>query len=111
MYAKTMPRAGRLTARQKRVSGIAAVLVVVLFGGLAAWGAMAHDSYGTSAHGCVSLTVPNSTGGAILHHCGARAQAFCLASFRHADQISLLARPQCKLAGLEPSANPAADGS
>jgi len=111
MYAKTMPRAGRLTARQKRVSGIAAVLVVVLFGGLAAWGAMAHDSYGTSAHGCVSVTVPNSTGGAVLHHCGARAQAFCRASFRHADQLSLLARPQCKLAGLEPSANPAADGS
>ena len=73
MYAKTMPRAGRLTARQKRVSGIAAVLVVVLFGGLAAWGAMARDSYGTSAHGCVSVTVPNSTGGAVLHHCGAPA--------------------------------------
>ncbi len=111
MYAKTMPRAGRLTARQKRVSGIAAVLVVVLFGALAAWGAMAHDAYGTSVHGCVSVTVPNSTGGAVLHHCGPRAQAFCRASFRNADQISLLARPQCRLAGLGPSASPAAGRS
>ncbi len=97
-----MPRAGGLTARRKRVFAIAAVLVVVLFGGLAAWGAMTHDTYGTSAHGCVSVTVPNSTGGAVLHHCGAQAQAFCQASFRNADQMSLLARPQCRLAGLGP---------
>src|SRR5690349_13038159 len=110
MYAKTNPRAVSISPRQKRIFAVAAVLVVVLFGGLAAWGATTHDSYGTSAHGCVSVTVPNSTGGAVLHHCGARAQAFCRASFRHADQLSLLARPQCKLAGLEPSANPA-DGS
>ena len=106
-----MPRAGGLTARRKRVFAIAAVLVVVAFGALAAWGAMAHDTYGTSAHGCVSVTVPNSTGGAVLHHCGAQAQAFCQASFRNADQISLLARPQCRLAGLGPSAGPAAGGS
>ncbi len=111
MYAKTMPRAGRLTPRQKRIFGIAAVLVVVLFGGLAAWGAMAHDSYGTSAHGCVNVTVPNSTGGAVLHHCGAQARAFCQASFRSTDQVSMLARPQCALAGLSPSANPTAGAS
>jgi hypothetical protein len=103
MYAKTMPKAGRLTPRQKRIFGITAVLVLMLFGGLAAWGAMAHDTYATSAHGCVSITVPNSTGGAILHHCGSQAQAFCQASFRNADQISMLARPQCKLAGLGPA--------
>ena len=103
MYAKTMPQAGRLTPRQKRIFGITAVLVVVLFGGLAAWGATAHDAYGTSAHGCVSVTVPNSTGGAVLHHCGSPAQAFCRASFRSTDEVSMLARPQCKLAGLGPS--------
>jgi hypothetical protein len=102
MYAKTMPQAGRLTARQKRVFGIAAVLVVVLFGALAAWGAVAHDTYSTSANGCVSVTVTNSTGGAVLHHCGSQARAFCQASFRHTDPISRLARPQCKLAGLGP---------
>ena len=39
MYAKTNPRAGRLTPRQKRIFAIAAVLVIVVFGGLAAWGA------------------------------------------------------------------------
>jgi hypothetical protein len=104
MYAKTNPGAVRISARQKRIFAAATVVVVVLFGGLAAWGAMAHDTYGTSAHGCVSVTVPNSTGGAVLHYCGPQAQSFCRASFRSRDQVSLLARPQCVLAGLGVSA-------
>ncbi len=104
MYAKTNLGAVRIPARQKRIFAVAAVVVVVLFGGLAAWGATAHDTYGTSARGCVSVTVPNSTGGAVLHYCGSRAQSFCQASFRARDQVSLLARPQCVLAGLGASA-------
>jgi len=104
MYAKTNPGAVRIPARQKRIFAVAAVVGVVLFGGLAAWGATAHDTYGTSAHGCVSVTVPNSTGGAILHYCGSQAQSFCRVSFRSRDQVSLLARPQCVLAGLGASA-------
>ena len=110
MYAKTNPRAGRLSPRQKRIFAITAVVVVVLFGGLAAWGAMAHDSYGTSGHGCVNVTVPNSTGGSVLHYCGSPARSFCQAAFRSGDQVSLRARPQCVLAGLGP-ADPSATGS
>ena len=108
MYAKTNPRAVRLTPRQKRILAIAAALVVVVFGGLIAWGVVAHDSYGPSANGCVNVTIPNSTGGATLHYCGSQARSFCQASFRSQDQVSLRARPQCVLAGLGP-ANPAAD--
>ena len=107
MYAKTNPRAVRISPRQKRIFAVAAVVVVVVFGGLAAWGATAHDSYGTSGHGCVNVTVPNSTGGAVLHYCGPQARTFCQASFRSGDQVSLRARPQCELAGLSPSADPA----
>ena len=110
MYAKTNPRAGRLTPRQKRVFAITAVLVVLVFGGLTAWGVVAHDSYGPSANGCVNVTVPNSTGGSTLHYCGSRARSFCQASFRSQDQVSLRARPQCVLAGLG-AENPAADPS
>ena len=106
MYAKTNPRAVSISPRQKRIFAIAAVLVVALFGGLAAWGATTHDTYGTSGHGCVSVTVPNSTGGAVLHYCGSQAHSFCQASFRARDQVSLRARPQCVLAGLGPSAAP-----
>ena len=104
MYAKTNPKAVSISPRQKRIFAVVAVVVVVVFGGLAAWGMVAHDSYGSSGHGCVSVTVPNSTGGAVLHYCGSRAQSFCQASFRSRDQVSLLARPQCVLAGLGVSA-------
>lgn len=104
MYAKTNPGGVRVSPRQKRIFAVAAVVVVALFGGLAAWGATAHDTYGTSEHGCVSVTVPNSTGGAVLHYCGSQARTFCQASFRSGDQVSLRARPQCGLAGLSPSA-------
>jgi hypothetical protein len=111
MYAKTNPRAGRLTPRQKRIFAIAAVAVIVVFGGLTAWGVLAHDSYGASANGCVNFTVPNTTGGSIVHYCGAQARSFCQASFRSQDEVSLRARPQCVLAGLGPSADPSAGAS
>jgi hypothetical protein len=110
MYAKTNLTAGRLTRRQKRIFAIVALLVVAVFGGLAAWGAVAHDSYGASGHGCVNVTVPSSTGGYVLHYCGSQAQSFCQSAFRSQDHISLLARPQCVLAGLAQD-SPAADSS
>ena len=98
MYAKTNPRAVRISPRQKRIFAIAAVLVVVLFGGLAAWGATTHDTYGTSAHGCVSVTVPNSTGGAVLHYCGSTG-AVVLPGLVPVPRPGLAARPAAVRAG------------
>ena len=111
MYAKTNPGTGRLSARRKRGFAIAGVLVVLGLGGLGLWGALGSDSYSGSGHGCVNVTVPNSTGGSILHHCGSQARSFCQASFRSQDQVSLRARPQCVLAGLGPLADPSAGAS
>jgi hypothetical protein len=102
MYAKTNPSAGRLTAREKRMFGIVGVLIIVVLGGLVAWSILARDTYSSSGHGCVNVTLPSSTGGATLHYCGAAARSFCQKSFRSQDQISLRARPQCVLAGLGP---------
>ena len=104
MYSKTNPGAGRLSSRQKRVFAVVGVLIVALLAGLGAWAALASDSYSSSGHGCVSVTVPSSTGGATLHYCGDAARTFCQTSFRKKDQISLRARPQCVLAGLGPPA-------
>jgi hypothetical protein len=106
MYAKTNPGAGRLPPRQKRVFAVLGVLVILALGGLGLWSALGSDSYSSSGHGCVNVTVPSSTGGATLHYCGAQARSFCQRSFRSRDQISLRARPQCVLAGLGPSASP-----
>jgi hypothetical protein len=112
MYSKTNPRAGRLTTRQKRIFAVVGALVILAFGGLGAWAAVATDTYAGSGHGCVNVTVPNSTGGATLHYCGESARAFCRQAFRSADQVSLRARPQCVLAGLNPSrpSSPASPG-
>ena len=110
MYAKTNPSAGRLSPRQKRVFAVVGVLVILVLGGLGLWGALAPDTYSSSGHGCVNLTVPSSTGGATLHYCGSAARSFCQKSFRAQDQISLRARPQCVLAGLAPSASAPASG-
>jgi hypothetical protein len=105
MYAKTNPKAVRLTVRQRRVFAVVGALVILALAGLGVWGAMARDTYSGSGHGCVNVTVPNSTGGATLHHCGAQARAFCQRAFRSFDQVSLRARPQCTLAGLGPSSS------
>src|SRR5260370_16969265 len=102
MSAKNNPRAGRLTPRQKRIFAITAVIVVVVFGALTAWGVVTHDSYGASGHGCVNVTVPNSTGGSTLHYCGSQARSFCLASYRPQDHSSLPARPPSLLPALTP---------
>ena len=110
MYAKTNPSAGRLSPKQKRAFAIVGVLVVLIIAGLGTWSALAPDSYSSSGHGCVNVTVPSSTGGATLHYCGSAARSFCQASFQKQDQISLRARPQCVLAGLAPSASTSASG-
>jgi hypothetical protein len=111
MYAKTNPSAGRLSARQKRVFMVVGAGIIVALGGLGIWGVLASDSYGSSGHGCVNVTVPSSTGGATLHYCGSAARSFCLTAFRSQDKIALLARPQCVLAGLRPAGSSAPPGS
>jgi hypothetical protein len=103
MYAKTRPTAGSLTPRQKRIFAIIGVLLILVLGGLGVWGALAHDSYGASANGCVNVNLPSSTGGSTLHYCGSQARAFCVTAFASPGQISQRARPQCVLAGLRPS--------
>ena len=110
MYAKTNPSAGHLSPRQKRAFAIIGVLVVVILAGFGTWAALASDSYSSSGHGCVDVTVPSSTGGATVHYCGAQARSFCQTSFQKQDQLSLRARPQCVLAGLAPSAGASASG-
>jgi hypothetical protein len=102
MYAKTRPTAGSLTPKQKRIFAITGIVVILLLGGLGVWGALAHDTYGASANGCVNVILPSSTGGSTLHYCGSQAKAFCQTAFQGTDQVALRARPQCVLAGLGP---------
>jgi hypothetical protein len=100
------PYGESLTPRQKRVFAIVAGLLIVLVAGVGAWAARSPGSYGRSSHGCINVVTPSSTGGAVLHQCGAAARAICRSAFAHHNRLDLLTRPQCRLAGLVPSLNP-----
>jgi hypothetical protein len=89
-----------LTPRGKRIVWIIVAAVVAVCAGLGAWTAVTHDSYSTSANGCVNVLVSSATGGGRLHYCGAEAVTFCRQSFASSDAVSLAARPQCDAAGL-----------
>ena len=88
-----------LTPRRKRI--VFAVVAVLVAAGVAVgvWSGVSHDRYGPSGNGCVTLTFASSTGGSTSHYCGAAAKSFCRTAFADSDRISLLARPQCDLAG------------
>jgi hypothetical protein len=96
------PRGESLTPRQKRVFVIVGCVLIILVTSVGAWAATSTGSYDRSAHGCVNVVEPSSTGGAILHQCGAAARALCRSAFQHTTRLDLLTRPQCRLAGLGP---------
>ena len=100
------PRGESLTARQKRLFAIVGGLLIVLAAGVGAWAALSPGSYGRSADGCVNVVEPSSTGGAVLHACGSKAQALCRRAFTQHTKLDLLIRPQCRLAGLAPPGSP-----
>lgn len=89
-----------LSPRGKRIVYLVVAAVIAVTAAIIVWSGLSHDRYATSANGCVSVTVASTTGGGTLSYCGAKAKTFCAAAFTHADRVSLLARPQCNLAGL-----------
>jgi hypothetical protein len=96
-----LPPPPSLPARgDKRRLAAIALAVIILFAGVAAWTAVHPGGYGRSRAGCVSVTIPSTTGGAMLHQCGPRARIMCRSAFRHHDRLSLLIRPSCRTAGL-----------
>jgi hypothetical protein len=100
----SQPTAQSLTSRGKRrLVLIGAVLVAALVAGIT-WAAVSSGSYDSSRAGCVTVNVPSSMGGSLLHECGAGARAMCQRAFARSDSLSLLTRPQCRLAGLGPAA-------
>ena len=96
-----------MTRRDKRVMAAAGAAIVVLLGAVGAWAASSPGSYGRSQAGCITVSMPSTTGGALMHQCGAGARATCRSAFEHHDKIALLTRPQCRLAGLAQQSRPA----
>jgi hypothetical protein len=96
----TQPGAEPVTrADRRRITLVAAALLIVL-AGVGIWAAVKPGSYGGSRDGCITVTLPSTTGGALIHQCGAAAKATCQHAFASTGKISVLIRPQCRLAGL-----------
>jgi hypothetical protein len=107
MYRKTQqPRAQPLTRRDRLGIAVAGAVVLAGFGGVGIWTAVQPGGYDRSHDGCVTVSVPSSTGGALLHQCGSGAVRLCRGAFAHDDKLALLTRPQCRLAGLGPAPRP-----
>lgn len=102
MYSKTNPGATTLSPRRKRALAVTGALVVLAFGGVGVWAAVAPDALSGSAHGCVNVQIPNSMGGATLHDCGAQARSLCHDAFELATPVAHYERPACQAAGLAP---------
>ena len=107
MYSKTrlgsdqIEGALSLTPRGKRIVYLIVAVVVAAGVAIGVWSAVSHDDYATSANGCVSVTVPSSTGGgtpALLRRAGQG--VLPRSPSPSSDPVSLAARPQCDLAGL-----------
>jgi hypothetical protein len=98
-----MPSAEPVTTRDKRRLAVAAGALVLVLAAIGVWAAVRPGAYGSSHAGCVTVTLPSTTGGALIHQCGAGAKALCRQAFASTDKVSLLTRPQCRLAGLTPA--------
>ncbi|HXZ66643.1 MAG TPA: hypothetical protein VEH05_18030 [Streptosporangiaceae bacterium] len=98
-----IPAAERATGRDKR--RIAAVLaaVALLLAAVAIWATVRPGAYDVSRNGCITVNLPSSMGGSLLHECGTEARAACQQAYAGTDAISRLTRPQCRLAGIDPS--------
>lgn len=96
----SIPAREPASRRDKRlIVGIVGVVVAVLVA-VGIWSAVRPGSYGGSRDGCITVNVPSSMGGSLIHQCGATARATCQRAFASNDKISGLTRPQCRLAGL-----------
>jgi hypothetical protein len=87
-----------LTRGQQRV--IALVLVAIL--AATAWAVIRPSSAPVSRNGCVSVVIPGSMGGGLLHYCGTAARSWCQGEFARTDVLARLGQPQCRDAGLRP---------
>jgi hypothetical protein len=98
----TQPAAEQMTRHDRRIVIIGVVALLAVLAAVGIWAAVRPGSYGSSRAGCITVTMPSSTGGALIHQCGGSARATCTRAFADRDKISLLTRPQCRQAGLAP---------
>jgi hypothetical protein len=87
-----------LTRRQR----LLLVLTIAVIAGAVLWAVLRSGGAPVSAGGCVSVVVASSTGGGLLHECGAAARALCRSEATATGSFAADVRTQCRLAGVHP---------
>jgi hypothetical protein len=98
----SIPAAEEVTGRDKRRMLLVFALILAVFAAVGIWAAVRPGAYGASRDGCVTLNVPSSTGGALLHGCGSQAAAMCATAYAGGGPFPAQMRQQCRLAGINP---------
>jgi hypothetical protein len=96
----SIPTAQPTTRRDRRSFVIVGVIVLLLIAGVSIWAAVRPGTYGASGHGCITVNVPMSMGGALLHGCGDKARNLCHTAYTTTDREAQLTRVQCRIAGI-----------
>jgi len=99
----SLPAAEQVTSRDKRRIAAVVAAILLLLAAVAVWAAVRPGSYGSSKDGCVTVTMPSSTGGALIHQCGANARSLCKRAYAGTGKEAMLTRPQCRRAGITPA--------
>jgi hypothetical protein len=103
MPFSSIPAAQPVTRRDRRAMLLAGVVLLVVFAGVGIWAAVRPGAYGASQNGCITVNLPSSTGGALLHGCGQKARAMCRSAYAGTGTAARLTRAQCAQAGLKPA--------
>jgi hypothetical protein len=103
----SIPQAEPVTSRDRRRIAIVVAVIVALIAGAAIWAAVRPGAYGASKDGCITVNLPSTMGGSLVHECGSRARAACADAYAGAGVGPRFFRPQCRLAGIAPPAGAA----
>lgn len=96
----SQPQAEQVTGRDKRrIAAVAAAILLVL-AAVVVWAAVRPGSYDLSEHGCITVNLPGPMGGSLVHQCGTAAKTTCQHAYAGTGKVSMLIRPQCRLAGI-----------
>jgi hypothetical protein len=98
-----MPVAEQATGRDKRRLAAVIAAIGLILAAVAIWATVRPGAYDGSSDGCITVNLPSSMGGSLMHQCGSAARSTCRRAYAGTDEISRLTRPQCRLAGISPS--------
>ena len=99
----SIPQAEPVTRRDRRVILTIGAVILVILAGVGIWAAVSPGSYGASRDGCITVNLPSTMGGSLVHACGSRARDLCAAAYAGTGVAPQLFRPQCRLAGIRAS--------